>query len=186
MTTFNRSLIPLVIGFIALSVLFFGVGHEAKAQPSSLALQTQAAATSTFAFMAVGLGTTTYQFDSNGAFSATKIPNMQPIDRTSLYIQFAASSSASTLVVTPQWSNNNIDWYGFNTGLSGSPTATGVISLASTSVTYQYTPGAAGTTTTVILLPDVPAQHERVVYSEIGANGSIYSEVDLKKNPSTP
>lgn len=183
MTISNRSWI--VGGALAILALLagmvFAVGN-ASAQPSTVVFQTSAAATTTVAYIGSGTGTSTYQID-NPVFSSGKITNLQPIDSIALYVQMAASSTASTLTVTPQYSNNNIDWYAL--GSQGTASAAGVIAV-STTTTFTWTPGTTATTSMVFNLPAVPTQHERLVFSMSGGAGAIYSEYDLKKNPSTP
>ena len=154
----------------------------ASAQPSSLVLQTSAIATTTVAYIGNGTATSTYQIDGS-TFSSGKIANLQPIDSISLFVQIAASSTATTLTITPQYSNNGIDWY--NLGSQGTASASGSIAV-STSTAFTWTPGTTATTSMVFVLPSVPTNHERVVYSMSGGAGGLYSEYDLKKNPSTP
>jgi hypothetical protein len=181
-----RNSITLFGGLLLIMGLLVAFYHSAKAQPSSVTIQTSATATTTVAFLTSGTASSTYQIDSNGAFSTTKIPNMQPIDSVNVYVQLAASSSATTLIMTPQWSNNNIDWYGFNQQTVATVAAGGVLPLASTTITYQWNPGTTATSSMVFTLPAVAAQHERVIYGTTGANGAVYSEYDLKRLSTTP
>ena len=179
------SIVSLMVLTAFALVLF---SSRVGAQPSSVTFQATATATTTVSYMTPGTATTTYQFDSP-TFSAGKEYNNAQTDKVALYVDFIASSTTATLVITPQFSNNGIDWYGYNSpALTPSSYVTGYTPLASTSISYFDTPGAIGTSTQVFILPDVPSQHERVVYSlQIGdGNGAVYSEVDLKKNPSTP
>lgn len=157
-----------------------------KAAPSTLAIQTSAVATTSVAYLTSGTASSTYQIDSNGVFSASKVPNMQGVDSVSDYIQYAASSTSAVLTVVPQWSNNNIDWYGFNQATNATPTSNGATLLASTTLSYQFLPTSTATSSIVINLPNVGAQHERVIYGTTGANGAVYSEYDLKLGPETP
>lgn len=171
----------LVIGTLVAAMLL-GVllsAHYASAQPSSLVIQATAAATSSVSYLVPNVATSTYQFDSS-MFSSGKIANMQPIDQVSLYIEGVASSTSTVFVITPQFSNNNIDWY--NYGVATTTVSTAGVSPIAVPVSYQWTPGTTATSTTVILLPAVPAQHERVQFSASNASGAIYAEVDLKKN----
>lgn len=168
--------------FVALAVLLYA--HAVHAQPSSDVIQTSAPATTTVSYLVAGTASSTYQID-NPVFSSGKVTNMQPIDATSMYVQYAASSTSAILTMTPQWSNNNVDWYGFASA-TASPATNGIIPLASTNLSYQYTPLGTATTSIVLNLPQVNSQHERVIFTVAGANGAVYSEWVLKKNPSTP
>lgn len=167
-----------VIAGLILAGLFFAE-KEVRAAPASVTIQTTAPATTTVAFIAVGTATSTYQFDSP-VFSSGKIANMQPIDRIALYVQAAASSTSSIIGIMPQYSNNGVDWYNYGTATS-TLNATGNSTIA-VPTSYSWTPGTTATSSTVIILPDVPAQHERVVFSASGANAAVYAEVDMKRN----
>lgn len=167
--------------FVAASLLAYSVFmvRTVDAAPSSVNIQTTATATTTVSYIGVGTATTTYQFDS-AVFSSGKIANMQPVDRTALYLQVAASSTATVVVVTPQFSNNGIDWYNYGTATSS--LSTNGASAIAVPTNYQWTPGTTATSSTVIILPEVPTQHERVVISTTGAAAAVYAEVDMKKN----
>ena len=165
---------------IALGAVF--LVNEAKASPSSIAVQTSANATTTVAYIGNGTATSTYQFD-NTSFSSGKVPTMTAIDASYLYVQVAASSTATVLTVTPQVSNNGIDWYGI--GSEGTASAAGAIAV-STTTSFTWTPGTTATTSMEFKLPDVATVHERIVFSMTGGAGAIYNEVVLKQNPSTP
>lgn len=176
----------LIAGFAcaALVAAIFGFAQYSSAHPSTVISQTTAVATTTVAYISPALGDATYiyQFD-NPTFSSGKITNVSTVDATSLYLQAAASSSASVITVTPQWSNNNIDWY--NLGSTGTASALGIITTASTTI-YSWQVGTTSTTSIVLSLPAVPAFHERVVFATSAGSSSIYAEVDLKQNPATP
>lgn len=180
--------------FISFTVTFLTGGAllvgNAIAHPSSVAIQATATATTSIAYLSAGVATSTYQFDGNGQLSTGKVLNMQTIDSGSLYIEFVASSSASSLGWQFQYSNNNQDWYG-----ESAPFSTGTISgtssnqfEASSTITHVWTPGVGATSTKVVAIPILPAQHERVVFfTPIGAAASgVYAEVDLKSLPSNP
>lgn len=180
------------VGFIALVGIFVGVigifAQKTYATPSQIVIQDQATATTSVAYLIPGTATSTYQIDSNGAYVAGQVPNMQQIDAITMMVQFTASTSASVLTITPQWSNNNIDWYGFNSTTNATPGANGVGLLASTTLVYQWQPGntIASTTGEAINLPVVSAEHERVIFGATVGNGSEYAEFDLKKLPTNP
>lgn len=176
--TLKENWAVVVLAVIAiLAVAFFGI--KAKAAPSAITFETTASTTTLPAYVGNGTATTTYQLDSNLA-SSGKVPNVITIDAASLYLLVVASSSATTYAISPQFSNNNIDWYGV-ASTSGATSGFG-----SSATVYTWTPGTTATTTLVFNLPAIPAAHERVQVSASGAAGSVYMEADLKKNPSTP
>lgn len=181
LNTRNKYLL-LLGGVAVLLAMVFGVA-KTYAQPSSVMIEATATATTTVGFVAPNGTTVTYQLDSN-LFSSGKIANVGTVDSVSLFVQAAASSSSSMISITPQFSNNNVDWYNVGTATS---TLSGVgTSTITTSTIYTWIPGTTATTGIVFLLPAVPALHERVVFSSSIGSSSIYAEVDLKKNPSTP
>jgi len=175
----------LVLAMVAVLAVY---SQTVKAAPSGLAIQTSASASTSPAYLTQGsaTATTTYQLDSNGQFSSSKVPNMQGVDSVSVLVDLVASSTSSVLVVTPQWSNNNIDWYGFASPISANTSLNGLSFLASTTLAYYFSPTTSGTNLITFQMPVLFAQHERVQYSLWGANGSVYSEYDLKATPETP
>lgn len=170
----------VAFSMMALFLVAFSIIATVKAVPSTVTFEATATATTTRAYLGNGTATSTFQFDSNLA-SSGKIANVQGIDAASLYVQVEASSTATAYSITPQFSNNNIDWYGV-----ASSSTNGANAFTSASTAYTWTPGTVSTSTLVLMLPAVPAQHERVIFSATGGAGAIYAEVDLKKNPSTP
>ena len=182
-TNIIRILVPLALCLMAIAVIaVMVIVKTASAQPSTITFETTAIATTSVAYLVSGTGSTIFQFD-NPVFGSGKIANMQGVDSVSLYVQGAASSTATSFSILPQYSNNGLDWY--SNGIATSSTAGGAFALASSTV-YTWIPGTTATTSMVLNLPVVPAQHERVVVSANGAAGAVYMEVDLKKNPSTP
>lgn len=178
----KRNSLGLII--LAASVLLVGLlglyAQKTEAAPDAVISEASASATTTVSYMPIG-GTTTFQFDSN-TVPSSKIQSMQSVSATSLYFQYAASSTSSTLTITPQFSNNNIDWYGFNQAIGTENGASGSTTLASTSLAYTFTASGTATTSQVIVLPVVPTLHERVVFSQSGAAGAVYSETDLRSS----
>lgn len=183
MTTRTQQIATVGIGMfligLALTLLTAGLAH---AQPSSTSTQATATATTSVTYIGNGTATSTYQIDSN-LFSSGKIANMQSVDALSLFLQVAASSTLTQYVITPQVSNNNIDWY--NVGSLGTASAAGAVAV-STSTSFTWTPGVTATSSNSFSIPFIPTMHERLVISATGAAGAYYAEIDLKKNPSTP
>lgn len=175
----SLGLVVMLAAIILLGAFGFYI-QKTQAAPDAVISEASATATTTVSYLPIG-GSTTYQFDSN-TVPSNKIQSMQSVTATSLYFQYAASSTSSTLVVTPQYSNNNIDWYGFNQAIGTTVGATGSTTLASTSLNYTFTASGVATSSQVIVLPAVPALHERVLFTQIGAAGAVYSETDLKSS----
>lgn len=157
---------------------FFSISYV-KAQPSSLGIQTTATATTTVAFVGNGTATSTYQIDSYPTSSFTKVFTMAGTDSVYLYVQGAASTTATTFTFTPQWSNNNIDWY--TAGSQGTANANGVIAVA-TSTSFTWQPGTTATTSIMFKLPELSGLHQRVLSSASGGAGAVYEEIVLKRN----
>lgn len=158
----------VVVAIMAALVVYAFGGDLAQAQPSSVTTQATATATTSPAYLYTGSATSTYQFD-NPSFSSGKIANMGTIDGGTLYFAQVSSTSATSLNVRFQCSNNNIDWYNAE--------STTTLGNAVASTTYMITPISVCVTF-----------HERVVFSINPGSpaASVYAEVDLKKNPSTP
>lgn len=187
MTKVQRNSTFGLIGTATLVLLLWaGLAISTKAQPSSINVQSTAVATTTVAYIGNGTATSTYQIDANNTVSASKIFSMAPIDTVYMYVQGAASSSATTFGFTVQMSNNGSDWYSVGTSsLNSAPTFTFGSSIAS-STTATWLPGTTATSSFMFQLPVVAGLHERVLTSATGAAGAVYEEFVLKKNPSTP
>jgi hypothetical protein len=168
-----------LIGVVALIALIGAVIVElpvlVKAATSYVSVQTTAVATTTVSYITAGTATTTYQFDG---LAAGKVQEMGEVDQEALYLQVAASSTSAVILITPQFSNNNVDWYGYG--------QTGTTNVATTSATIYWTPSTTATSTQVFNLPFVPARHERVLIGASGANVAVYAEVTLKRLPTNP
>jgi hypothetical protein len=179
------SIVSLMVLTAFALVLF---SSRAGAQPSSVVFQATGATTNGVAYLVAGTATSTYQFDS-GNFSSSKVLSMQTIDNASMFIEYVASSTSSILAWQFQYSNDGVNWYGENS--SQTPILNSTLSEtieASTTITHLWTPGVAATSTKAVVIPIIAAQHERVVFfAPTGAaNGAIYAEISLKRNPSTP
>lgn len=178
MQNVKRSSILFAVAGFAIAAILIALAPRADAQPSSIAVQTTAAATSSWAYLLNGSATSTYQIDSYPSYSSSKAFSMAGIDAEYLYLELTASSTATVYSVTPQFSNNGIDWYNYsNTTVAGSQT------LASTTA-YAFDPNTTATTFVSFKLPDMSGLHERLVFSASGAAGAIYAEVVNKKSAS--
>lgn len=172
----NKALFVGVIALIALTmVVLIELPVLVKAATSYVSVQTTAVATTTVSYIGAGTATTTYQFDG---LAAGKVQEMGEVDQEALYLQVAASSTATIVQITPQFSNNNVDWYGYG--------QTGTTNVATTSATIYWVPNTTATSTQVFNLPFVPARHERVLISASGAAAAVYAEVTLKRLPTNP
>lgn len=172
----RNSLIFAIIGILS-SAIIIAFAPRVDAQPSSIAVQTTNAATSTVAYLGNGTATSTYQIDSYPSYSSSKAFSMAGIDAVYAYLELTASSTATVFSVTPQFSNNNIDWYNYSGPLS---TNSSQVIMASTTA-YTFTPNTTATTFVAFKLPDMTGIHERLVFSALGAAGSVYAEVVNKK-----
>lgn len=169
-----------VAAILAVLILFTDKSH---ASPATIQFETSAAASTTVSYLTAGGASTTFQFDSQ-VFGANKVASMIPINSTSVYVQAAASSSATIYTITPQWSNNGVDWYGYQQPLGTS--ATGAQLFSTSTVSYSWNPGTTATTSAVFVLPNVPTYHARVLVGTTGANGTAYIEAALKTDAQTP
>lgn len=181
----------LYIVLLIVAILGFGIGvssrlaSKANATPANVQIVTTASASTSVAYIGIGTATSTFQFDSAGVYSQSKPISMNGFDSESLGVQFAASSTASNLIIQVQTSNNNIDWYNI-TVPPGSTSGVGAITLAATSTSYQWTPGVTATSSIVLSLPVTRANHERVVFTATGGAGAVYAEAALKQDSQTP
>lgn len=178
--TLKVSLYSAAAAIVVVGALLFGISNSAHAQPSSINVQSTAAATTTLTFLGNGTATSTYQIDSYPTYSSSKVFSMAGIDSVYLDLEGVASSSATVFGINVQVSNNGIDWYSVAT-TTLAQTSFAIPNLAS-STTFVWQPNMAATSSMEVKLPDVAAIHERVQFSATGAAGAVYAEVVLKKN----
>lgn len=172
----NSWLLPSIVFAVCLAIVGIAYGPEwVKAATSYVSSQATATATTTVMYLGNGVGTTTYQIDG---LALGKVQEMGEIDSITVNLLGAASSTGTVFNVAQQVSNNNVDWYTVNTGTSST--------LLPTGVTYTWTPGTTATTGTAFVIQNVPAKHERLVFSAAAAAGAVYAEVTLKRLPTTP
>lgn len=158
----------------------------AHANPIRQAQTVQTAtATSSFAFITPGTGTSTVTYDTfvNGS---TQMP-----DKLALLIQFTASSTSSTLLTNIEYSNDGVDWYqkGIDDLLA---TTSAPVSLGNVPQ-YSWlfassTPGLGAVSGTnnrdgrsIIL--NVPTRYVRAIFSMKigGTNGSVWAQIVPQK-----
>lgn len=163
---------------VTLLVLF----NQAKANPSYFTPTVQTAtATTSPSYMTPGTSTTTLTFDSH---YVNTLGNNTKADSAVLLTQFAGSSTASTLHLEIEYSQDGVDWYRDNLmSLNGISTTTQVMNVspfnsmdwkfASSTVGGKNLTAASGATSTKAIIIPTPTRYVRVVYSlNIVANGS--------------
>lgn len=134
-----------------------------------------ATATTTVEYLRPGLSTSTPPFDSYLVNqSSTVNQNPTAVDSLALAVQFAGSSTASTVNLYPQYSPDNIHWY---------PYASSTILNIPVSFSWTFastTPGVEGTnaTSTRVFKLDVVSRYTRVVIGMPAgsANGAVWTE----------
>jgi len=181
MTHTNKGFI-LTIGALIVAMLYLSAPMILKAATSYVSSQSTATATTTVTYMTAGTATTTYQLDG---LASGKVQEMGEIDDVVVEVQMAASSTASTINIQPQVSNNNIDWYPINQ-VVGTVQNSGTSTLATSSTIYLWTPNTTATSSFAFKLPNTPARHERLVFTDTGASLAFYAEVTLKRLPTNP
>lgn len=175
-----------VLGFA-----LFGVVSFAAANPSFFiranAIPCGAfTATTTTSFMTPGAGTTTATFDTGcGTAGST--------DNAVLLTQFTASSTASILNISYEYSQDNVDWYQSN--LSSQATTSSSQSLtAAQSYSWVFastTPGGGGSSATgvfanrqmKVIEVRTPTRYVRAIFSTpLGsANDTVWAEFVAKR-----
>lgn len=147
----------------SLVVLFGATAAHANALIFPKTVQT-ATATSTTSFLTPGAGTTTLTYDSyqNG-------PNRKA-DSATLLVQLQASSTSSVLGIKIQYSQDGIDWYGDNLQVATSSTN------IATDNSYSWTAASTASLNKAIVFP-VPTRFSRAVFTDTGANASIWAQV---------
>lgn len=184
--------IAAVLGLVAL----FGLGGAgtAHANPSTFAVGTSTSAASTSpAYMTPGAATSTTpvydayaQAFSGGATFKT--------DFAGLLVQFSASSTATVLNQSVEYSQDGIDWYR-NFVLDPKQMGTTTMALVLNnpfSTSWQFASSSVGgaavastskRSTATMLIP-TPFRYTRIVYSLTGGNGAVWAQlVPIKERP---
>lgn len=129
---------------------------------------TSATATTTAAFL-----TSSGQATSS-ALDAYQASVTNALDGLSLFVQFAASSTSSSLNIRFQYSYNNIDWYDDSVSQ-----AVGVISTTTMTaslqpyLSYQWPAYTVATSSKILPVP-TPMRYVRAVFTESGAAGAFW------------
>ena len=164
-------------------VYAFGV-QIAKAQPTYIGLTVQTAtATTSVRYLTPGTGTTTLTYDAYVPTTNSYTPAF-----ATLLIQFAGSSTASTLGINIEYSQDGIDWYKSSTLSPFSPgTTTNAVNLGATN-SYTWTfasstvggtgvTAATGATSTRAIMLSTPLRYVRSVVSITGAGGAVWQQI---------
>ena len=175
------------IAFLAGILSVFAVAGVALANPSFFNGTVQTAtATTTYAVIGSGLGTTTliyntYSNNSNATGTPTGSKPGLKADSIAFLVRDIASSSSAVLHITFEYSQNGTDWYQNYIPLSGFTTATSTNALG---VPYNFTmtyasstlAGAVNSVDTAILQIPVPTQDVRAVLTSTGATSSVWAQ----------
>lgn len=93
-------------------------------------------------------------------------------------IIFTASSSASVLAWTYEFSDDNQTWFGEDASTNAGNVTT---THGSTNVYHIWTPGGAVVTSRTFALPGINAKYARITVKSLGAAGSIWAKVNIKQ-----
>lgn len=168
-------------------IVFFGFAGVALANPSffSTGVSTNNAASTTPAYMTPGTATsTTPVYNAYGTTATQKFA----ANSAGLLQRFCASSTATVLKTTVEFSADGIDWYAddvFDSSQNGTTSMTRTITSTPYSITEPFAstslngaPIAANNNcATVATTIPTPFQYIRVVSSITGANGSIWNQL---------
>lgn len=159
------------------------MGFVAHANPVFFAQTAQlATATTSVTYMSAGNATTTLQYDSYTAGNPTAAQN------ATLFVQFAGSSTASTLKINLEYSQDGIDWYQDGGTFSSSEYASSTKSFDVSTVnqyTFQFASSTVGLVTTptatssrAINVP-TPTRFLRAIFSiPVGSSaGAVWPQI---------
>ena len=172
-----------ILGILAL-VLVIGAGIVSTASANPLRFSPAvsfATATTTVQYFVGGTTATTtmavYDTYSNTGVSGAG-GSTQAMDKASLLLQFAASSTSSVLRAKIEYSQDGIDWYGD----SIITPATGYNSVSLDNV-YTWTAGGTATSSKLVNVP-TPLRYVRANINVVGANGAVWVSIQpQKQNP---
>ncbi len=184
-----KKILYIFITVLALAIAGFFFSHNVKAIESYFTRVTTTAST-----------TVSYMVQATNTATSTIIARTWNIDKTDLWIQFTASTSAATLNWQYSFSNgvqcdtnpNGCDW--FYEDIPSYIYPTSLVSLvniehASTTITHRWNPGStsASTTRKVLTLPDIASNWKRVDFflsasSTQSTRGSLWIDETIKSN----
>lgn len=166
-------IIGLLLTFVLVVTIAVTYGSKtAKALPSYFMRSPETyVATTTAFYMTAGTATTTYPF------------NTWDIDKSDVFINATASTTAATLNWKYEYSNNNVDWFGED---AYTVTSNILYTHASTTVVHSrlLNNATASTTRFVVTFSDIASNFKRIVFSlPVGStNASVWAEATLKSN----
>lgn len=174
MTNTYKALIVLGLGLMAVLATAFVAHANPLRFPPAVSFAT---ATTSVSYFTTATATTTlavYDSYSNtgvvGAGGST-----QAMDKASLLIQFAASSTSSILRAKLEYSQDGVDWYGDNIIVP----ASGYNSISIDNV-YTWTAGGTATSSKLVNVP-TPLRYVRATFAVSGANGAIWASIQPQK-----
>lgn len=170
----------IILSWIAVCVTIVSVAH---ANPIYVAPTVQTAtATSSPAYMGIGLATSSLVYDAY----ANPTSNKYLPTKVAVGFQFVGSSTSAVLNIALEYSNDGIDWYRDTVVDGNSVGTTSPLTNISTTETYQWTysstekietsTNASATTTRLIVIP-TPTRFVRIVESMTGAAGAVWTQI---------
>ena len=122
--------------------------------------------------------TTTKVYLETGGASSTLNFNCDETESIDMNLMFVASSTASKLQWTYEFSFDNVDWFfedgkTVNSDVQTTHGAGGMV--------HFWTPGTTSRSQKNVTITPVASQYCRVVYGVTGGNGSLWSAMILKK-----
>lgn len=177
--------IPLLLAAFVLSG--FGFAPAAHANPSYIATgtTTNSVASSSPVYMGIGTATSTLTYDS---YAAKVQSNSFKADAAILAIQFAGSSTATTLNINEEYSNDGIDWYKnyLVDPFNFSATTTLITIGSSNTLSWKFASSTTGgkaltnansATSTGVFNLSTPMRFVRVILSMAGGGGAVWGQI---------
>ena len=163
-----------------LIISLFGFATRTHANPLRFppAVASATATTTSTYFVAGTTATTTmatYDTYSNTGVSGVG-GSTQAMDKASLLIQLAASSTSSILRTTFEYSQDGIDWYEDEIFV---PATSGYTSIGQPTV-YTWTANGTATSSKIVNVP-TPLRYVRVRMRVEGANASVWAAIQPQK-----
>lgn len=185
MTITNKIRIALAVLTVATFSVIGALAYApiASANPSYIANTAQtSSATTSPAYATPGTGTSTVPYN---AYSQTTSGGLtQKADTATLGVQFFASSTATILGITYEYSYDGIDWYrDFTFDRDNSTTTSQTlsqknrISLAFASSTVaELAPASNANRSTYLFTVPTPTPYVRAVFTFTGGNGAVWAQ----------
>lgn len=180
--TKNFSVTAIVVSIIVIALASVGI---AKANPFYTGTKASSAtATTTVSFLTPGTGTTTTPIYDSYEVNGTNQKNSGNVtlpDTVAVLLQGAASSTASTLTIACEFSDDGVDWYQneifpASSTLAIAAPVTSVFTYASSSAAVGGVALGADRFSKLITCP-VPLRYVRTVITNTGANASVWRSI---------